>query len=424
MTTQAQRITKARANLVLDQPFFGALALRLQIEERSGLGGCAVDGKHFFYDPGAVEELQIDEIKTTIAEGVMHCALGHPFRRGARDKRIWNDAGDHVVRLALRDAGMAIPKDWPIDPRFAGRATEQVYARLYEEALQNDQCQGGEGKDGEEGEEGEGRNNSPQHTGGAGVMDPPPTDSSERRPSEQELRDMEQDWQEAMEQAAFAAQQMGNAPGSAIERIRDARQPKAPWQELLRNWLTQMAQTDYTWSRPDRRFLAQHLILPDLQSDGCPPLVVAFDTSASVSPKILADFCAELNQLLGELRPERVYLMHVDASVQHVEELTADDLPFELEAKGRGGTWFDPAFEWVAEHEDEIGRIGGLIYFTDMYAEKVRVENEPDYPVLWCDYGESIFQNMGGFYSQRFGERVYLLDAPEVAPGYEIQESN
>jgi predicted metal-dependent peptidase len=179
-----------------------------------------------------------------------------------------------------------------------------------------------------------------------------------------------------------------------------------------------MARSDYTWTRSDRRFVAGGLYLPDLHSEGCPPLVVAFDTSASVDNNALDEFVAELNSILEDLAPEKVILIQADSIVQGVETYGPQDLPIKPDILGRGGTWFDPVFQWVLDNEDETGQIGGLIYFTDMDCHQVREDLEPDYPVLWADYGDSTFNNMDQFYYQRFGERVVLKDTPTVAPGY------
>ena len=62
------KLIKARMNLLFDQPFFGTLAMRLQIEEKQNMWmpTMAVDGVHMFYDPKFVETQPIKHL-TTIA---------------------------------------------------------------------------------------------------------------------------------------------------------------------------------------------------------------------------------------------------------------------------------------------------------------------------------------------------------------------
>lgn len=395
------RIAKARANLLLDQPFFGALALRLIPEPAPWLksGGMAVDGRRLYYHPEFVADAPADELKAGIAQGVMHCALGHPFRRGARDQRTWNDAGDHVINLALQDAGMTLPKDWLASPTFAGMSTEQVYAAFY-----RDQDGSGGDNGADAGQSPDGRP-APGHGGGAGVMDPQApagggADGSQG-PTAQDLRDLEREWQEAIAQAEFTSTCRGHTPGGSIERIRDARRPKADWRALLREWLTAMARDQYTWSRPNRRHIGDGLYLPSVYSESCPPLVLAIDTSGSITSEMLAQFAGELNAILEDVRPERVTVIYCDARVNHVVEFTPDELPIALEAYGRGGTAFDPVFAWVRDNLTDP--IAGLVYLTDMYGGQVPAELAPDYPVLWADYGRGEAR-----YDQPFGERVSI----------------
>ena len=53
----ADKIAIARSRLLLDHPFFGVLALRLQMQAREDLTTLATDGRHIFYNPQFVEGL-------------------------------------------------------------------------------------------------------------------------------------------------------------------------------------------------------------------------------------------------------------------------------------------------------------------------------------------------------------------------------
>jgi len=50
------KLTRARATLILDQPFFGALALRLHLVEDENTKTMSVDGKTIRYNPDFVNE--------------------------------------------------------------------------------------------------------------------------------------------------------------------------------------------------------------------------------------------------------------------------------------------------------------------------------------------------------------------------------
>jgi predicted metal-dependent peptidase len=85
MKTAIERITKQRAQLILSQPFFGTLALRLRPVERHDIQTMAVDGKHLFYNPAFVDSFTDEELRGVIAHEVMHCVHHHMTRRGSRD---------------------------------------------------------------------------------------------------------------------------------------------------------------------------------------------------------------------------------------------------------------------------------------------------------------------------------------------------
>ena len=96
LTTTAQKLTRARVQLLLTQPFFGTLSLRLKLIPGS-LPTMATDGSRIVYNPAFVDELKPAELEGTLAHEVLHCALGHQCRRGERDPELWNESADLVL---------------------------------------------------------------------------------------------------------------------------------------------------------------------------------------------------------------------------------------------------------------------------------------------------------------------------------------
>jgi predicted metal-dependent peptidase len=82
-----RKLTRARTQLLLNQPFFGTLCLRLKLVAGE-LPTMATDGRRIVYDPAFVEELTAAELEAVLAHEVLHCALGHHCRRGERDPRL------------------------------------------------------------------------------------------------------------------------------------------------------------------------------------------------------------------------------------------------------------------------------------------------------------------------------------------------
>jgi predicted metal-dependent peptidase len=127
--TIAQRLSRARTQLLLNQPFFGTLSLRLKLEE-GPIPTMATNGRRIIYNAEFVAKLKPAELEEVLAHEVMHCALGHQCRRGSRDPELWNRAADFAINTIVLANGLKLPTDALIDPAFANLSAEEIYARL------------------------------------------------------------------------------------------------------------------------------------------------------------------------------------------------------------------------------------------------------------------------------------------------------
>lgn len=378
----ARKVMAARVALILSQPFFGMLALRLKVIETSAVPTAATDGTSLLFNPAFVESLSHDELVGLIAHEVMHCALGHPWRRGGRQPKRWNIAADHVINLILTDAKFKLPADGYCDAQYAGMSSEQVYDRLPESADQNpDTSQGtcldapaGDGSSaGDSDSDGDGNSNSQQ-----------PGSPQQQQPA-QAPNMTESDWQQAARQAAALADGQGKLPASMQRLITEALRPRADWRSVLRRFVSETSKADYAWTRPNRRYLSQGLYLPALHSERCGRIAVAVDTSGSIDDVLLAQFSAELNSIISEVRPTAVDVLYCDAALHAVRTYDSDSGPIALEAIGGGGTDFNPVFDYYDQPDAEP--IIALVYLTDLYGSFP--QTEPDYPVLWAVTGSA-----------------------------------
>jgi predicted metal-dependent peptidase len=100
----AKILLRTRAQLLINMPFFGQLALRLKLVEDPSIPTLATNGYLVKYNPQFIEGLPPDQRRTAIAHEVGHCIFAHIGRRGARNPQKWNIAGDHVINLMLEEA--------------------------------------------------------------------------------------------------------------------------------------------------------------------------------------------------------------------------------------------------------------------------------------------------------------------------------
>lgn len=349
-----RKLAKARTLLLIEQPFYGVLALRLQLVARNEIPTLAVDGTHIFYNEKFVDGLPGDQLRTAVAHEVGHCVFQHIGRRGARNPQKWNLAGDHVINLLLEEAKFApIPGYWNADPQFKGMSTEQVYNLL---------------PDGDGGGDGQ----QPL----CDIMDG--GDHGDKPMDESERSLKESDWKVAATQAANVAKQQGKLPASMERFVQEMNEAKVDWKAQLRRFITERSRDDYSWRHPNRKMLAYDYILPGLFSENMGTVVVVTDDSGSIGDDVLSAFEAEIKDIRASVMPAKTIHISCDARINHVAEFSMEE-PFKIVSKGGGGTDFNPPFEWLAKRDI---RPAALVYLTDLYGPAPQVP--PDYPVLWC----------------------------------------
>lgn len=380
------KLTKARAGLVLDQPFYGALALKLKLVVDSECGTAWTDGVSLGYSPEFIDGLTLSECKGLVAHEVMHCALGHHVRRGQRDAKLWNEACDDVINPHLVAQGFALPE--------CGRpgVSEDISAEALYSRRQRDQKQGqkpqpqnGAGQGQQQGQQ-PGQGQPQAGTPGAGQPQAGQGGAPADKGNFGEVRDApagtpnESEWKVAVQQAANVAKAAGRLPGHIKKLIDDVLAPKVNWKEALHRFVDCHARSDYRWNRPNRRHVHRGLYLPSIAGEQLPEIVVAIDTSGSVDETMLASFAGELTAIL-EQYPTTAHVIYCDSRVQGYREITSDDLPIKLERLGGGGTAFDPVW---AEVEARGIVPCCCVYLTDL--ESNRFGAAPSYPVLWAKY--------------------------------------
>ena len=360
MASPAQKMVKARAALVMGHPFFGTLALRLKMVEDPSTKTAACDGTTIRYNPQYVDKLSQSKVQGLIAGEVMHSAFLHHTRRGARERDKWDKACDYAINPILKRAGFDLPEGKYLDPKYDGMSADQIYPMLPDEPG---------------GSNGNGRSNDP---GGDGGVDDSPN-SQNNGASQSQQNHEEAEWKVAVAQAAHVAKQTGKMPGDIERQIEELLTPQLPWKDILRRFMNEKANDDFTWRRGNRRFLAQGLYLPSRQSDDAMgEMVVVIDTSGSIGQKELNEFGSEITDIIKETRPSKTIVIYCDSRIAHIDEFGPDD-ELKFAAHGGGGTDFRPPFKWLAERQITPR---ALVYLTDGYGPFP--EQEPDFPTMWC----------------------------------------
>ncbi len=391
------RIARQRTELVLSQPFFGALALRLQIVEDPSAKTFWVDGVSLGYNPEYMESLSDLEVRGVIAHEVLHVANGHCWRQGAREHDRWNEACDYAINPMVTSSGMVLPKGTKLDTRFSGKSAEEIYGVLSQEAKQkkpNAQPQPQPKPDSQQpGQKGNGTSDKPGNQGSGPNPSLPPQSGGQGDPSPGagascgEVRQYkgpdkavkEAEWKVAVVQAAKAAKMRGKLPGDLQAMAGEAVRPVVDWRAVLHRFAQQSSPTDYSFAMPNRRYLHLGFYLPSLHTPAIGDAVFVRDSSGSLFDETQAQFDAEIISVFHTLKPARLIVMDCDTRVTQVQIFERGDSPEIKPVRGGGGTAFTDPFVRIAA--DGINPVF-LVYLTDMLGSFPTVA--PHYPVLWA----------------------------------------
>jgi predicted metal-dependent peptidase len=395
------RISKQRTSLVLDQPFFGALALRLKVVEDPSCKTFWTDSVSIGYNPAYLAGLNDLETRGVLAHEVLHVANGHCWRQGDRDPDLWNDACDHAINPMIVDAGMLLPKGVLMEARFRGKSAEEIYGILAQEKRQKQKQQqqgkgqqdGGkpEGQSGQQPGDPTGGNSPPQSANGANTpsagSDPAASANADTAPSCGEIRQyvaddrakQEAEWKVAVHQAAKAAQMRGGMPGGLQGMIAQAVEPAVDWRPILHRFAQDSSPTDYSFAIPNRRYLHMRPYLPSLHEPAVGDAVFVRDSSGSVWDETQAQFAAEILAVNDAVRPRRLIVMDCDTRVTQIQTFERGEAIDLQPVLGGGGTSFVDPFRRLA---DDGIRPAFLVYLTDMDGRFP--DEEPSYPVLWA----------------------------------------
>ena len=400
---RSQALTEAVTTLLIQQPFFASLLLdRMKIKEGARLPTAGTDGENIYLNDEFFAKLNVHERVFLLAHEVGHAMLMHIDRfwhykaQGSVegmpiDWMLLNAAGDYIINDMLKTAQCGTMPKGGLHDRYIGThkdRLEDVYKRLLdkkkEQQQQQDQQQGQGGSQGQESQQGQQdqqNQQSQQGEGGQTLDEHLQPEKLETDPLRQQAKSAT--WERAIREALNSAKATGKMPGSLEEMIDNLLNPQLPWQELLANYMrtiTRKGKGARSWRKLNRR----KLVYPGVAHRGksgfaAECIVVAIDTSGSVSSEELRVFLSETASILSEVRPRKLILIQCDtriADVKHLDRGT-DLQGAGVDIKGRGGTQFEPVFDWV---KDNGVKPDVLIYLTDMYAS---FPDAPRYPTIW-----------------------------------------
>lgn len=358
-------LDRARVAVVTEHPFFASILMKRKLIEDNTIPTAAVDQRgQIYYNKDFVEKLSVDELVFLLCHEVGHVIGQHASRVGTRNRKQWNIAGDAWINDMLRAAGIGQFIAGGIDmPGSKDTTVDEIYNKLPI---------------------------NPDGGGPGGLGD----DLIERGSamSDEEATRLDAETRVEIAQAAQAAKAQGKMPKALAQIIAGLIDVRTPWHEILERYMTNFSRGDYTWSRPNRRFLT-HAYLPSTGKVAeMGEVVIQVDVSGSISKLELDHYNCHVAHIVSQCNPTRVHVLYVDTSVAKHEVFEQGE-EVALTFYCGGGTDMEEGFNYTAKEgiNPEV-----FVCLTDGYTS-FNAANAPDYPVVWCissdikaPYGDNI----------------------------------
>ncbi len=329
------------------------------------------DGYNKRYGRDFMSALTDMEIRGVVLHENLHVLLKHiPRHRdlSKENKRLANIAMDYVVNDIIVEIGkkyqnfIALPEGCFYDPMFHGWSVRRVY-----EYLKNEE--GGSGGGNTRGNPGRPQESFDSHD-----------DASVEGMTPEEVEKLGKEIDEAIHQGGVLAGRFG----AKIPRvIKDLMQPDIDWREVLQDfWSSHVRGSDeFTWRRFNKGRLADGYYLPSAISETIGEVILAIDTSGSISNADIAKVASRIQELCETLPPDRIRVLWWDTEVhgEQVFEGNYDGIAGMLKPMGGGGTRAGCVSDYIIKNSLNADC---MIVFTDGHVES-DVAWRTSIPPIW-----------------------------------------
>ncbi len=359
--TNAEKLAKAKATIILDHAFFGSLLVPMVLVEKPEISSFSTDGESIFFNPEYLAARSLPEAIFCLAHETLHPALEHNWRMAGMTPNRANQAADYIVNQILIDEKIGqAPKGILHSPALVaqGKTMEGIYRLLPEDAEKN-----GAGSPG-------------------GALDEMKDTGKDEAAKEKQSQENRVKLTNAKNAAKMCGQLSDNMAGILGELLR----VKTDWKETLRNFLSAPAKNELSYSRPSRRASSDDFPRPSLIGQQLGDVVIAVDTSGSIfyNLPLLEQFNSEANAIVEDTAPANVRVVYFDSKVLKTENYGRGEA-FQLTPIGGGGTRFSPIFAAI-EAAGDISPCACVV-LTDL--ECSDFGPAPGYPVLWACTGKA-----------------------------------
>ena len=370
MKKAEEKLSKAKAKLLVAQPAFGHIVSRMKFAKNDDIQNCISDGKSFEYNDDFIASCSEEELEFALSHAALHKILHHTNRQAKRAAYLWQLATDYAVSSMLKESGYVLPGFARYQKRFDGLYAEEIYAIL-KDGIKNEEFSDDEELDTGFNEENK-RQQKQQHQ-------KPNNDSTQNDNYKMEAELEERLEQKFIEQLLEKFEE--DMPEAIKRYLHIEPKSKINWRHELRRAIEHHAKNDYSLYPASKKLLYEGIYLPSLRSEKM-SLAIAVDTSGSIDNELLDDFLSEVAYILLSIPSYTIEFLAVDDQVR--EHITLQKgMEFPSFVHGGCGTDFRVAFEHLRQRRITPK---ALLYFTDL--EGFFPKCDPSYEVIWATKSE------------------------------------
>lgn len=365
------KISKAKARLLMDHPFFATLLLRTEVVITKDVPLAATDGSRTFYNPDFLDQCSVEDVMTVLCHEIGHDSLLHSIRLGNRNHDVWNQAADHAINLMLEDQGFKCPKSvpggWLADAKYKGWSADRIYDDLRRNPPPNGGG-GGQGKPQPGGKPG----GKPSTSGGRDWLHGDVLPSGAKTEAEQ--AQAEQRAKQRVAAAANMARMAGKLHGELERMVGEFLDAKVSWVDVLRDHMMRIVKARDSWARRNRRF--RDIYLPTRHERRMGPIIFIPDTSGSMWGDDMEKICSEMSHCASQTQPENIRVLWADTKVAGEQVFTPDEFAFDkLKPQGGGGTDMRVPLKYAEQYDPQV-----VVLMTDGYTPWP--DQEPPFPLI------------------------------------------
>ena len=344
-------VARTTKSLIFTEPFYGLFLIGINKKYTTDLPTAGVSkhgiGMQLAINPDFFNDLSEDHRFGLIKHELLHIAFGHlTIRDRYPDHKLFNIAADLEINQYIKNSnlpeGGLLLSSFP-ELNLPVKAGTKVYYDILDKAQEDGTSPS--------------LDNFMNEMNGETPYDHQTWDEFDELSSAEKKLVEKQVEHQLKEAAETTIKKQGNVPGELselIKRLLHIEPAKFDWKGYLKRFVGNSSIV-YT-KKLRRKYNKRYAGSPGLKIKFKNHILVAVDTSASVSSDELVEFMSEIHHMYKT--GHKITIAQCDTNLNSVEDFNPKK---DWAIKGRGGTSFQP----VIDHYNKYGKYTALVYLTD-----------------------------------------------------------